>query len=248
VRSATFLALAAGALVAAGAGRGAASPVTLIQHGVSRGGDLFGTFTASSEHLCPSGAWRDALGQRSGNQTRVERAHTCDDGSGTVVLLYSGVTENLAGVGTWSNVSGTGRYAGLRGRGTTSNVVTSYDPVRSEGTFVNTWRGVLDYDATAPSASLGRPTVRRLARGRVRVRMALRLSDAAGNRIAYTAEVYVPGRGVLARRTGSGTAGATLGLDLVVRPGAARRVTVEVVLTDPVGNERTVRRAVAVRR
>ena len=222
------------------------SPVTITQNGTSHGGEVFGTFAASSHDFCASGTWRDALGQRNGNQVRVERTHVCDDGTGTVVFLYTGITENLSGVGTWRIVSGTGRYVGLRGRGTTSNV-HSYDPVSGSGAFVNTWRGVMDFDTVAPTAQIGRPQVRRIpARRLARVAIRVLLADnVATNLVGYEATLYVPGRGVLASR--AGVRRGAVALSFIVRLPAVRRAVVEVVARDPVGNTRTVRRVVIVR-
>jgi hypothetical protein len=223
-----------------GASGAAPTPVTLVQYGANRGSETTGTFTAESPLLCPVGSWRDSLVGRSGNNVAVERLHECADGSGTVTFYYAGISEHLAGAGSWHVLVGTGRYALLRGRGTTSTVVTSYDPVLREGTFTNTWRGVLDFDPTPPNGRFDRVRLTRVGRSRAyRLRTALVVrDDVAENRIQYELEVYVPRRGLLARRSGVRAPGR-LPLDVTIRPArGSKRIVLEAYVRDPVGNGR----------
>ena len=105
-----------------------------------------------------------------------------------------------------------------------------------------------DFDAVAPTASFRTVTTSRTKPGRARVVVALRAADdVAGNAVSYVLEIRAGARRV-ARATGEaaeGTARVALTPRVPTHTGALK-VVLE--LLDPVGNSRTIRRTVRLRR
>ena len=90
-----------------------------------------GTFQASGGGLCRSGTTallsQQTTERRNMFTFEVDKAFTCNDGSGTFVVHIRAHWSpcDPADRGTWSVVSGTGRYADLSGRG---QLVGTYYP------------------------------------------------------------------------------------------------------------------------
>ena len=217
--------------------------ITIVLDGGSTGqGPIRGTFVATGL-LCPSGTFSDGTAAPTGERVRVKRVLTCADGSGEIVAVYDGVTENRDGPGTWKVFSGSGKFESLRGKGTTSNDSLTYDPTRG-GTFRNTWEGVGDFDRVAPTVKVTRLTATRLGPPRTyAVRVAFSAEDnVRENAVAYTLSLFGPQR--LAARAGVAASGTT-SMTLRIRASrAAERIEVELTATDPLDNSRTVRRSV----
>jgi hypothetical protein len=106
-----------------------------------------GTFTATGP-LCSSGQTADLLVRSAGSESGrrlnllVVRGFSCDDGSGTFLLLVRVHAELDPDTGVyvhpipkrWSVLGGTGAYAGLKGAGSGEGVVV-------EGGFAETLTG-----------------------------------------------------------------------------------------------------------
>ena len=196
-----------------------------------------GRFTASAP-FCTSGTAVDVTDVQIEPLT-VLRLHKCDDGSGTVTVLMPTVAGEHGGIGSWQIVEGTGRYADLRGLGSYAGRITAGDPGRFETIVYRTeWRGVVDFDAVAPSVAL-RAAARKLKKPArsYSIRVALTATDdVAGNAAAYTVDVRA-GRAFLAFKKGTTTSGQAV-LTLRIRaPRGVRTIQVIVTATDPVGNE-----------
>jgi hypothetical protein len=193
-----------------------------------------GTFTAPSP-LCSSGRW-----QGNGRNGRV---FTCDDGSGTFAATFNGELEHTAGVtGPWAITGGTGSYTTLRGKGT-GKVDSSTGPTPPVY-FSDTWTGVVDFDATAPSGSVTL-NVTRLRAHRWRAQATLVARDnVAGNVVSYRATASAGSYS--ASRSGKVSTGRR-SLTFVFRAGRARRFGIEIALWDTWGNMWTIRRTVKLR-
>lgn len=198
-----------------------------------------GTFTASGP-LCSSGSW---LG--SGEGTRV---FTCSDQSGTFTASFAGELEHTAGAtGPWSITSGSGPYTTLRGKGSghiDSNSGGSTPPI----TFNDTWTGVVDFDATAPTGSITAAKVVRphRAHGLWKVRVSFAAHDSVDGGpvsfhwIAASGTFAKDGNGTVTTGTGSFTFAFR-------RSQATHLLQIQISLQDPVGNESSVKKNVRLR-
>src|SRR5262245_51697051 len=74
-----------------------------------------GRFSASAP-FCPTGSAIDTRHVQD-PPLWVERTHTCDDGSGSIIVSMPDVTGEHGGTGVWRIIAGTGKYETLRGSG-----------------------------------------------------------------------------------------------------------------------------------
>lgn len=209
-----------------GSALAAPTRITWTDSGNNQSGRFEGTFTASAL-LCPSGTFHDL-----GGLLGIEAVHTCSDGTFT----FKTQTPD-----TWAfTAGGTGRYSTLRGRGTCQVTQT-------EQGIVRTCEALADFDATPPSARIERARVTRSVRAYT-LRVAFSAADnVAENAVAFKLSAVASGRR-LASRAGEVGAGTTE-LVLKVRPPArARTLVVALEVVDPLGNARTVRRSLKLRR
>lgn len=223
----------------------APSPITLALDGLHPLGATVhkGTFTAA-QPLCASGTW---LGNGVGG-----RVFTCADGTGTFTATFDGELEHAQGArGPWAIFEGTGQYADVRGKGTAtvdSSTPTDGTPGAPEWTFNDTWQGVVDHDAVAPSIRLGQAKATRLTtpKGWVSLRIAFTSSDnGAGNAVAYAVSYEISADAYqFGRRTGTATSSRVAVVFKLKPQKSARHVKVEIVAVDPVGNERHLVRTV----
>jgi len=235
--------LGATALVAvSGAAAVPAAPMAVMLHldGTHAVGTEFhqGTFTASPP-LCSSGSW---LGN--GLNTRV---FTCSDASGTFTATFNGELEHVAGLdGPWFILGGSGTYMTLRGKGV-GKVDTNQGGDTPPVTFSDTWTGVVDFDATAPTGAFTKTTV---VRPRVSVRAwSVRVAFTArdnveANPVAFRASATFGGGSLFKSgtiRTGSASVVFT------VRARSARVVRIEISLSDPWGSEAAIKKTVRLR-
>jgi hypothetical protein len=190
-----------------------------------------GSFTAPAS-LCPSGTW---LGNGEG-----ARVFTCTDGSGTFSAHFNGELEHVAGFsGPWSIYAGTGRFVTLRGLGT-ATIDSSSGVNSSPITFSDTWTGVVDFDATSPKARfIPAKVVRPRARtGRWTVRVGFTATDNVdGNPVSFDASAS--SGPFFAHRAGAAATGTTVLSFSFRKLPSARRLDVELRLSDPVGNTST---------
>lgn len=221
------MAVLALALVAAsGAAVRAPSPIAWTDFGTVT--ESTGTFTAGAP-LCPSGTTRQV-----GGLVGIKIRHTCADGSGEFDFGSGGLGNR------WSLSAGTGRYSTLRGYGVCRLTLND------DGTFVRPCEAVADFDNVPPAASIERLRVSRAGREHS-VQMAFSSTDnVTGNAVSYRADILALGRRI-GRKVGTSTGGTT-SFELKVRPPKrARRLTVVVRVTDPLGNARSVSRSARVR-
>lgn len=214
-------------------------PITLALDGLHPLGATVhkGTFTAA-QPLCPSGTW---LGNGVGG-----RVFTCADGTGTFTATFDGELEHAQGArGPWAIFEGTGHYSDLRGKGTAtidSSTPTDGTPGAPEWTFNDTWQGVVDHDAIAPSIRLGQAKATRLTtpKGWVSLRIAFTSSDnVAGNAVTYAVSYEISADAYqLGRRTGTATSSRVAVVFKLKPQKSARHIKVEIIAVDPVGNER----------
>jgi hypothetical protein len=186
-----------------------------------------GTFTASGL-VCPTGTFTGVESPVSDATTR-----TCDDGSGAFVA------KGFASQGGLYTISdGTGSYANLRGRG---QCHVDFGPP-----IVRTCQFLAAFDNVAPSAAIARLTATRVPHG-YRVKTSFTSSDdVPANQVSYKLSVAAGSR-VLAARHGM-VSGQSKAFALTVKPPkSARKLTVILKVTDPVGNTRTIRRSRALR-
>lgn len=192
-----------------------------------------GSFTAPLP-LCASGTW-----QGNGMASRI---FNCADGSGTFTAHFNGEFEHVAGLsGPWSIYEGTGRFATLRGLGT-GRIDSSTGLSGSPITFSDTWTGVVDFDATSPTArfvpaKVTRPHART---GRWTVRVGFTATDnVAGNPVSFDA--IASSGPFFAHRTGTVATGTTALTFSFRKLASMRRFDLELRLSDPVGNASTVK-------
>jgi hypothetical protein len=198
-----------------------------------------GSFTAPAP-LCSSGTW---LGNGGGS-----RVFTCADGSGTFTAHFNGELEHATGAhGRWSIDSGAGSYVTLRGTGTVT-IDSSTGLNSSPITFSETWAGVVDFDATGPTArfipaKVTRPHART---GRWTVRAGFTANDNVdANPVSFDA--IASSGPFYAHRAGT-TRGGTTVLSFSFRKlPAMRRFDLELRLSDPVGNTSTLRTSIKLR-
>ena len=190
-----------------------------------------GTFSASAL-VCPSGAFAD----QAVPGISITTKHTCDDGSGEVDSVARASNR-------WNFTGGTGRYAALRGGGPCQLTTTT------DGKTIRTCQLLAAFDDVAPSGAVERFSASAARRARTaKIKASFEAADdVAGNAVRFKLGVRA-GAHVLATRTGT-TTGKPISFSLAVRlPKVARKLTLRVVLTDPVGNTRTLVRDAALRR
>lgn len=242
-------------LVAGGAGAGASalSQFSLTFTGKHVADPSFpaglhheGRFTASAP-FCPSGTAVDTRDVQD-PPLWVERTHTCDDGSGSIVVSMPNVTGEDGGSGSWQIIKGSGKYATLRGSGTYTGQSLSGDPADFLSiTYQTTWKGLVDFDADPPTLTLT-ATATKLERPRrtysVRVALVVR-NEEPGARVTYALILQARGKYVSGgSKQGSTTTGRAAFVLKVTPPSAARALQLSVRAADPVGNENTTTRAV----
>jgi hypothetical protein len=195
-----------------------------------------GTFTASPP-LCPSGSW---LGNGAGS-----RIFTCADGSGSFTASFQGELEHTQGAtGPWAITSGTGSYMALRGKGT-ATIDSSTGANSSPIIFSDSWTGVADFDATAPTGSVTAVKVARArtSRGRWHVTVLFSARDNVNaNPVSFSATAtagpfFARKRGTITSGTGSFT--------LAFHPAKRTRfLRIAIELSDPWGNTSTIKKTV----
>ena len=204
-----------------------------------------GRFTASAP-FCPAGSARDVTQVAESGVLSVTRAHTCDDGSGSITVSLPVTRLEHGKSGFWKITEGTGKYATLRGSGTYLGEVLSGDPEDFGSIKYKTvWTGQVDFDVAAPVVAVtaraakvkaSRPTYS------LRVTLVIR-NEEAGARVAYSLTA-TSGRVFLASREGGTTTGRAT-LTLRIRPPrSARAVKLVVNAFDPVANESTTTRSI----
>ncbi|MDQ2965543.1 MAG: hypothetical protein M3R57_06820 [Chloroflexota bacterium] len=200
-----------------------------------------GTFTASPP-LCASGSW---LGNGEGR-----RVFTCNDGTGTFTASFAGELEHRTGAtGRWTIASGTGNYAALRGKGTATIDFSTGDETTSPITFTDTWSGIVDFDATAPTGSITEAKVVRSLHGRWSVKVSFRARDNEKSSPVTFRAITTAGGSYVAGRTGTITAETgSFTFTVAFRPGKRiRLLRIEIELTDQWGNLTTIKRSVRLR-
>lgn len=203
-----------------------------------------GTFTATSP-FCPSGTFEDLTNDYL-NSFGDTRAYTCTDGSGTIVTEQETWYEHkLPYTSTWRILGGTGRYANLRGKGS----FVGGPPLTGGGdddplgdTYRCTFRGLVDFDSTAPTIAVSSVKTTKLRRpaGSYLLSLSLSLRDnVRGNVVAYEVAVD-PGDGGLYLAQGKGSTGrGRVAMTLRIKPSrGARTVRLDLRAEDPVGNIR----------
>jgi hypothetical protein len=201
-----------------------------------------GTFSASAP-FCASGTFVD-LSNDFLNSFQDTRRYTCSDGSGTLITLQEHWYEvKLPFTDTWSIVSGTDRYANLRGRGTFRGEILTRngdDPLAI--TFRSVMRGLVAFDALAPTIAVSSTRVTKLRRPArtysIRVTFSLRDNEAQDS-LSYLVAVEPEDGGLyLAQKQGS-TATGKVTVTLRVKPASgAKKVLLHVRGEDAVGNWR----------
>ena len=198
-----------------------------------------GTFTASAP-LCASGSW---LGNGTGR-----RVFTCSDASGTFTAGFAGELEHRTGAsGPWTIVEGSGKYTALRGTGTGTVDYSTGENV-SPIVFNDTWTGVVDFDAIAPSAAVTRVQVARphARRGRWTVRVTFSARDnVEENAVTFTASASAGS--YVANKNGTVTAGTGVVSFVFRRATKTHYLSVQILLVDPWGNGTTIKRRVKLR-
>jgi hypothetical protein len=205
-----------------------------------------GRFTASPP-FCPAGSAIDTRHVQD-PPLWVERTHTCDDGSGGIIVSMPNVTGEHGGSGSWQIIRGTGKYETLRGSGTYIGQRLSGDPGDFLSiTYQTTWKGLVDFDADPPALSLtATATKLKLPKRTYSLRMGLVVrNEAPGARVTYSLIVQSRGRYVSGgSRHGSTTTGRAAFALRITPPRTARAVQLSVRSSDPVGNESTTSRLV----
>jgi hypothetical protein len=208
-----------------------------------------GTFTSATP-FCDSGTAADVdWGLGDGV---FKRRYTCDDGSGTLTFSISpGDQVEHLGSGSWRILDGTGSYAGLHGKAAYRGELLSGDPAGKTAVFRVTAEGFLDRDAVAPTLTVSTATATKLRTpaGAYSIRVALALrDDVADNAVSYTVNV-LNGRKVLVTGSGASNTGAVTATLRVVRSTPRlRSVRLQVIASDPVGNETTLTRTLVLPR
>ena len=149
---------------------------------------------------------------------------------------WMGIRRWATRTGAWLIVAGTGAYEGLRGKGTYVRAFLEGEPA----SIAEVWRGLVDYDDTAPEVTLGKISVTTPHQpgGAYLIRLRLSARDPAGGQVTFlvTARSSI----LLAAKYDTAPSGSA-SVVLSVRPRAGeRRVRLEVAANDQVGNERTV--------
>jgi hypothetical protein len=198
-----------------------------------------GTFTASPP-LCPSGSW---LGNGANG-----RVFTCADQSGSFTASFEGQLEHTQGAsGPWTITTGTASYTALRGKGT-ATIDSSTGENTSPIIFSDTWTGVVDFDATAPTGSVTAVKIARShsSRGRWHATVFFSARDNVDANAVNFAATATAGP-FLASKSGTITSG-TASFTLAFRPAKRThflRIAIE--LSDPWGNASTINKNVRLR-
>jgi hypothetical protein len=210
-----------------------------------------GTFS-SGPPFCTTGKFAD-LGEGVG---RTTRQFTCDDDTGTLTVSFTQSQYEPAppgaGEGIWRILDATGSYAGLRGRGSLRGELLGgemSDP--GSVTWRSTFHGAVDRDAVAPTVALPRAKVTKLRRpsGAYAIKLALALrDDAEGNAVTYMVRATAV-RTELVRTFGTATT-PIVPVTLRIWPQNARvkKVRIQVVAEDPIGNSASFRRVLTLPR
>ena len=167
------------------------------------------------------------------------RRFECGGGAGSIIArtwLLDGDPSLGYEAGAWLIVAGTGAYEGLRGKGTYVRAFLEGEPA----SIAEVWRGLVDYDDTAPEVALGKISVTTPHQpgGAYLIRLRLSARDPAGGQVTFlvTARSSI----LLAAKYDTAPSGSA-SVVLRMRPRAGeRRVRLEVAANDQVGNERTV--------
>ena len=208
-----------------------------------------GSFVASPP-FCASGSGTDTSVVQAIGIGRSVRVFTCSDGTGSItarVVNYD-AEETIGQTGTWQITDGTGAYQSLRGKGEITGAPLSGDPQQTQTlTFRARWRGIADFDTIPPAVDIARASATKLRRprGTYDVRIAYSIRDnVEENSVAYTATLYWPGVSRLVTKRGQTQSGDVVVAFRVRPPTSVRRVSVKLVVSDPVGNERQLKRFV----
>jgi len=198
-----------------------------------------GTFTASPP-LCPSGSW---LGNGAGS-----RVFTCADESGSFTASFQGEFEHTQGAsGPWTITSGTGTYTALRGKGT-ATIDSSSGVNSSPIIFSDTWTGIADFDATAPTGSVAAVRVARphTSRGRWHVTVLFSARDNVdANPVSFSATAKAGP--FFTSKSGTITSGAG-SFKVTFHPAKRTRfLRIAIELSDPSGNASTIKKNVRLR-
>jgi hypothetical protein len=203
-----------------------------------------GPFTATGP-FCTSG---NAVDLR--HETRplaAVRRFTCANGDSITLRVVDFPSEHELGAhGDWKIIDGSGQYATLRGKGTWTSVSVSGDQADpATVTFRTTSEGIADFDAVAPAITISQASLRKLGGTPrtflLRVAFSAR-DDVAENAVSYKLTIRA-GSQLLATRTGQTAKPVSASMRV-----HASKVVVTVVVTDPLGNERTVTRALRLAR
>jgi hypothetical protein len=205
-----------------------------------------GRFTASAP-FCSAGSAVDTRHVQD-PPLWVERTHTCDDGSGSIVVSMPNVIGEHGGRGSWQIIGGTGKYEELRGSGTYVGQRLSGDPADFVSiSYQTTWKGVVDFDADPPVLTLSATVTKlNLPQRTYAMRVTLLVSnEEPGERVNYSLIVqsrgqFVPG----GSRQGSTTSRRAAVTLRIMPPRTARTVRLSVRASDPVGNENITTRSV----
>ena len=242
-------------LAVAGAGTGArtaASPFELTMTGkVGKQVGAFakflheGTFTAAAP-FCSAGRGEDISLQIT-RPTISDRVFTCGDGTGSITarVVSNEAEHTVEATGTWTIVSGTEAFADLRGHGTLTGAPLSGDPRQpSTLTFRATWRGVVDFDSTAPSLHIRRITASKVRRPNS---YSLRIGFSTADNVVENAVSYeirlLRSNFQLGSKHGK-TAGGEVSVVMLVRSlDQLRKLRIEIDALDPFGNKSSIARA-----
>jgi len=252
-----FSAAMAIAAVVAIAARSSASPFELVLTGGHEavppsqafpfGIRHTGTFRSGAP-FCPSGTYVDLVYDALNGADDLRR-FSCEDGTGTLVVATEMWFEHKSPfTDTWRVVGGSGRFDGLRGRGTYRGEFVSGDEgdLPLSVRYRSTLRGFVAFDSIAPTikVSTARASTMQRPAGTYSVRLVLAIRDNdPGNTLSYDVAVEPVGGGPYLAERRDSTATANVSVALHVRPSAeVRRVLLQLMAWDPVGNRRWITR------
>ena len=208
-----------------------------------------GPFTSAAP-FCASGNAVDTSHQL--NPLAAIRRFTCDDGSGSIdarVELFP--DEHSVGASEpWEIIGGTGQYATLRGKGTWKTLSVSgneNDPTTI--TFQTQWTGLVAFDATPPTVTVTKVTVKQRSKSSYAVQLHLTAKDDnQANAISYL--VTLPGTSNTRLTVYTSKAPETPGPKTVFFAAhtTARTIRAAITVTDPLGNKRTLSRTITLHR
>ena len=198
-----------------------------------------GTFTALAP-LCSAGSW---AGNGGG-----QRTFTCSDGTGTFTVSFDGNLEHTQGLtGPWTIMAGTGSYTALRGVGS-AHIDSSSTDSSGAVNFSETWSGIADLDATAPTGAI--KAVKLTPPGKAsrlwKVQVSFSAADnVAGNTVSY--EATATAGPVFVQRRGTAAGGAASLSFAFKRPMAVHVLQLRINLADPLRNTSTIRKSIKLR-